>query len=465
MTLLTLMKKPNIEKDKRLNEKRYRKSLKRKKKKYVDLYYGRETTYSRQQRWSLNYDQKLIAEFDFDLNSFLAQKGYPEEVIFGKSEITIPKDFSLEKNLDGVFKKIKEIRLTIMQFSNENITLNFSKCKKVDFASLFLLRAILTEYIRELKKLDTRLLVLKTCPNIYVKTSDFEDVNLQLLACEMIPVAQVQQSVLLPSSRTLFHRGSKSQSKYSENRKGTVATKMRGYVEECLKTHETLLTAQEKSDFDGIISEILNNAEDHSQFDTWYSYGNFFKTKKMENEEVIGEVNLAFMNFGYSIYDGILETKDKNIEQFNDLDALRNFVKQKDKSNSFSDENIFTLYSLQDNISRLRHTDKSRGTGTMTFIRSFMELGDYESKELGYVPRLLIFSGKTIVRCDNQYKPFRKNDRYFISLNQSESLRDLPEKSHLINSKQYFPGTLLIVKMYLNREHLHKKIENGTEKN
>jgi hypothetical protein len=459
------MKKPDYEKEKRLNEKRSRKSLKRKKKKYVDLYFGRETIFSKQQRWSVDHDQKQIAEFNFELNTFLVEKGYPQEVKYGQSEIEIPKDFTLENNLDGVFKKIKEIRQTIMLFSNQNITLNFSKCKKVDFASLFLVRAILSEYIRELKRLDTRLMTLKTCPNFYVKISNNEDVNLQLLACEMIPITRVQKSVLLPTSRSLFHRGSKSQNKYSENRKGTVATKMRSYIEDCLKDHETLLTAQEKSDFDGIISEILNNAEDHSRFDTWYSFGNFFKTKNMENEEVIGEVNLAFMNFGYSIYDGILDTKDENIEQYNELEGLKNHVKQKDFFNSFSEENLFTLYSLQDNISRLRHTDKSRGTGTMTFIRSFMELGDYESKESGYIPRLLIFSGKTIVKCDNQYRPFKKGNRYFISLNQSESLGDLPQKSHLINSNQYFPGTLLIVKMYLNREHLHKKIENGTEKN
>jgi hypothetical protein len=365
------MKKPDYEKEKRLNVKRNRKSLKRKKKNYVDYYFGRDTTFSRQRRWSVDHDQKLINEFNFELNSFLMEKGYPQDVKYGKPEIIIPKDFTLENNLDGVFKKIKEIRLTIMTLSNEKITLNFEKCTEVDFASLFLLRAILTEYIRELKRLDARLLTLKTCPNFYVKISKNENVNLQLLACEMIPITRVKQSVLLPSSRSLFHRGSKSQSKYSENRKGTVATKMRSYIEDCLKNHDTFLSAQEKSDFDGIISEILNNAEDHSLFDTWYSFGNFFKTKNMENEEVIGEVNLAFMNFGYSIYDGILDTKDKNIEQFDELMEIKNHVKKKDTFNSFSEENLFTLYSLQDSVSRLRHTDKSRGTGTMTFYTVF----------------------------------------------------------------------------------------------
>ena len=459
------MKKPNIGREKRLNNKRYLKSLKRKKKKYVDLYFGTETIFTKQQRSSVEHDQKIISEFNFELNVFLDQKGYQGKVKFGRSEIFIPKEFTLENNLEVVLKIIKEIRLTLMQLSHETITLNFSTCKKVDFASLFLLRAILTDYILELKKLDKRLFVLKTCPDIYIKVIDNEDVNLQLFASEMIPVTKIHESFLFPTSRSLFHRGSASQSKYSENRKGTVATKMRSYLEDCLKTHDKFLSAQEKSDFDGIISEILNNAEDHSQFDTWYAFGNFFKSKKMENDEVIGEVNLAFMNFGYSIYDGILDSKENNSVQYQDLIELRNIVKQKDIKNSFSDENLFTLYALQDNISRLKHKDKSRGTGTMTFIRSFMELGDFESDELGYFPRLLIFSGKTIVRCDNKYKPFSSKDRYFISLNRTKSLSDLPEKSHLINSNLYFPGTLLFVKMYLNNEHLVKKIENGKDKN
>lgn len=457
------MKKLNKETQLRLKNTRERKSFKRKRKGkvYIDKFWQTDVN-SKYLSWQVKADNKIIEEFKFELHEFLDDNGYQGSFKLSENIIYVPSNFSLETNMKEVFLKIKQLRSTYMLLNSKEIIIDFSKCKYVDFASLFLIRTVFSEYFTNIKKLQNKLTVLSVISPLRIIESKYESVNVQLLACEMINSARVKESSLLPVSRFTFYKGSKKQSKYSENRKGTVATKMRRYINNCLMRYGAMLTAQEESDFDGIISEILNNAEDHSPFDTWYSFGNFYATNGKENSEFVGEVNLAFMNFGYSIYHGIEATKEQNLVQYSALEKLRSKIKEVDKRNLFSDENLLTLFSLQEGISRLKHEDESRGTGTMTFIRSFQEVGDYESEK--FTPKLLIFSGNTIVKCDNKFRPFKKGNRYFISLNNSNDMSALPEPSHLMTSHQNFPGTLLVVKMYLNKEHLYKKIENGSQK-
>ncbi len=126
----------------------------------------------------------------------------------------------------------------------------------------------------------------------------------------------------------------------------------------------------------------------------------------------------------------------------------------------FTRENLFTLYALQDGSSRLKYVRESRGTGTMKFINSFLNLGDYQDNSKGYIPRLLIFSGATMLKCDNTYKPFEIEGVNYLSLNSENDMNKPPVSSHLMNLENRFPGTLIIGKIYLNQDHLKKKI-NG----
>ena len=453
------MKKADLNKEKRLRAKREKNTLKRKGKKMTPSFFTQTGT-SALERKRYEIDQKVIENFGFELDDFLNEQNGSSAAVPPEGPIEIPESFRLEDEPEVVFKKIRQVRQKMMLMNSDEIRIDFTNCISVDFASLFLLRVVVVEYRRALQRLQRRLTTIAVRPRIRIIESNLENVNTKLLANHILSSVDVKESDLMPVSAMKFHEGSKKQSKYSENRKGIVATKIRRYIDDCLLKYSATLSANEQTELDGIISETLNNAEDHSPFDKWYSFGNFFMSTN-KSKQTIGEVNLAFMNFGYSIYDGIEETKNFNPRQYEALDDLYKKVSSKDRLGRFSKENMFTLYALQEGISRLKHEDKSRGTGTMTFIRSFQKLGDFQAIKKEHAHRLLLFTGKTMVRCDNKFRPFKKDDRFFISLNEQNDLGALPEKSHLKGLKIKFPGTLLIVKMVLNKEHLHDKIDNG----
>jgi len=454
------MKKPKKIIQKNLKEKRERKRFKRKNKKFLGSFFNKSNEGSLI-KWRTETDHRIINSHHFSIHEFLNKHGDVNYKPLPSDIVKIPKDFCFEFQSSEVFKTIKEIRESLISREIKTLTLDFSKCQMVDFSSLFILRTILDEYIRDLRKLDKRLHTLQVEPNVVIKRSSDPEVQAKLKACQII-TGIIDESKFIPISAMNFYTGTKSQSKYAENRKGSVATKIRKYIDGCLREHSTRLTPTEESNIDGIISEILNNAEDHSDFNTWYSYGNFFQ-HSAENGEFIGEVNLAFMNFGKSIYNGLLETSESNKDQFEVLERIHDTVKDKDSKNKFTSENLFTLYALQDGVSRLKYKRSSRGTGTMTFINSFLELGDFESKSQNLYPRLIIYSGKTKLKCDNNFKPFKKDEAFYLSLNDKEDITELPASNHLETIKHEFPGTLITVKLYLNKEHLHNKIDNGNE--
>ena len=454
------MKKYNKKREHILKEKRERKKFKRKGKIYLGSFFN-QSNEGALSRWRTEADYKILKNYKFPMHEFLNNYGNIDYKPLPKAIIKIPKKFRFEFEPSVVFIAIKEIRESLISNEIKSFTIDFYKCQITDFASLFILRTVIDEYIKELRKLDKRLHTLQIEPEVIVKRSSNSEVQAKLKACQII-TGKIDETKFIPISAMNFYTGTKSQSRYNENKKGSVATKIRKYIDGCLREHETRLSPTDESNFDGIISEILNNAEDHSDFNTWYSYGNFFQHNSKKGE-FIGEVNLAFMNFGKSIYEGLLETSNDNMHQFKTLQKAHDSVKKKDFKNKFTSENLFTLYALQDGVSRLKFKRQSRGTGTMTFINSFLELGDFESTSHNLQPKLLIYSGRTKLKCDNKFKPFKKDSGFYLSLNNLEDMAELPSASHLETINHEFPGTLITVKLYLNKEHLHSKIENGNK--
>jgi len=102
---------------------------------------------------------------------------------------------------------------------------------------------------------------------------------------------------------------------------------------------------------------------------------------------------------------------------------------------------------------------------TMKFINSFLNLGDYEFSKHEFIPRLIIYSGNTSIKCDSRYKPFDKEGINYLSLNRKNDLTLPPDESHLKSLDRTFPGTLLAVKIYLNEHHLKRKIDENGKKN
>lgn len=443
-----------------LRKKREKKRLTRlrKGKKYLEF----NSVQEKLNNFNKDNDSRTISDFNYPLDDFIDENSTITKVQT-QTNINIPKDFSLEYNYTQTIDTITLIRKSIIKYSGNEIVIDFTNCKFADFAVLFILKILLDEYIKLLNKLDSKLNYYTVAPKIKIKHSKTDKVNLKLLANNIIPNTNANDNTFIPISLLNLIKGSKSQKHYAENKKGIAVTKIRKFINDvCLRNQNLMFNENGVDYLDGMLSEILNNAEDHSISDNWYVFGNLFETTKTkEYPEIIGEINLAIVNFGISIYDGFEYTKEKNKETYEEMELLYNHILKIKKSNYLSKENLFTLYALQEGKSRLKYERKSRGTGTMKFIQSFLGLGDYEDKKNGFTPRLIIYSGSTFLKCDNKYRPYVSKGVNYISLNKENDLLLPPSESHLNTLDRRFPGTLLVVKIYLNENHLKTKIENN----
>jgi hypothetical protein len=453
------VRKINQHKYVRLQRKRERKRLKRLRKPH--FYRGFFTTELKEETFKKKVDDQRVERFNFKLDTFLNEHGnQPTKKL--TTEIEIPSKFSLEDNYDETILTLSLIRKSLLSFLGHKFVIDFTHCKHAEFSALFLLKVMLDEYLKELKRLHESLLMYKAYPDIKIQHSKTPAVNLALLANAIIKNAQIEESDFIPISIHNMITGRKNQKHYHENKKGPAVTSLRQYINVSLKRHGFELNAQGEGFFDGLISEILNNAEDHSLFDTWYAFANLFETKRdATNSEIVGEINVAFLNFGYSIYEGFEATKNDNNLVYQEMSDMCDMISATSGGRKFTRENLFTLYALQDGNSRLKHERESRGTGTMKFINSFLNLGDYQDNSKGYIPRLLIFSGSTMLKCDNTYKSFEIDSVNYLSLNSENDMTKAPVASHLMSLENRFPGTLITGKIYLNQDHLKKKINNG----
>lgn len=444
------MKKP-IDKLK-IARKRARKRTKRKRnrKKY------NSNLYLKKQNLRVKYESKVIENYKSELFHFLLDKKFIVGTEDVSTKIKIGERFSLDYNYNETIKKISDIVYSIWINAGNSVEIDFSDCVYVDQSALFLLQILRFEFQAEFEKLGRRLSVLNPRIKVIFIESRNQKVNLHLFLCGLIDTVTLERKIE-PIDSLGYLKGSKQQKSYLENKKGYFASKIVAYINRCLKLNGFELNMNGVNDINNLIGEVLNNAEDHSPFNTYYVTANYHQEKEgVVDFLTVGELNLSFLNFGYSIYEGLEDNKSENSETYNILNEEFNSFSS--KFEGFSKENLFTLYALQDGISRLKFEDESRGTGTMKFIRCFFSIGDYQDVEKGKNPQLSILSGSTRLVCDKEHEPFEINNKFLMSLNKEKSLLLPPETSHLQTLKYSFPGTMLSVKVYLNSEHINKKL-------
>lgn len=376
--------------------------------------------------------------------------------------IDIPEDFSFDSGYSKSIRAIKSFATSLFEFAGKEIVLDFSRCRTADTAALFVLQIVRLEFLERLQLLQNRLKALNVIPELILRAPKNNDVIRLLLVSgfhvnESV-IKNVEQASTLKAINAMgYYKGTKSQKHYAENKKGVYATRIVNYLDSCLSHHSYMLTHDERQDLDGIIGEILNNAEDHSGRNNWFLTANFSKELYDIGDEEVGELNLTIMNFGNTVYEAFLNTKDDNHQTYLDVCGYAEKIHMQDGGVKFTEEQLFLLATMQDQVSRLKYAEESRGTGTMRFINSFMKLGDFEDDGKNFHPNLSIYSGNAHLKCDNIYKPFKKDDVFCLSLNPEMDLNRPPRDSHLTKLSEKFPGTLLSVKIYINKAHYDKK--------
>ena len=149
---------------------------------------------------------------------------------------------------------------------------------------------------------------------------------------------------------------------YRYNVKGAICTKVREFVNESLKASNAILNKTGENKLDGLLSEIFNNAEDHSTFRKWFVNGVSYR-EITNNGDTIVELNLGILNFGYSISEGLLNNRERNKEMMSYIDPWFE-SHQKDirfRLMPYKKDDLYTLYCLQEGVSRLKYQNVGRG--------------------------------------------------------------------------------------------------------
>ena len=431
-----------------LEEKKYRRRRKKTKKRRIS---SRTSSPGMFKRLSLKVQPELSV--------FLRNHSFFKET-YVSTIIKAPVDFSFEEDNDGSILFFKRI-LSTFYLSDNALIMDFSDCKNIAIPNAMLLNLIIWDF-KTAERDFNRVYFSKIKKKINIIRSR------HLKANKCLHVFNLLDNVEVKEGDAYLYLGNQvgvlSKSWYRYNVKGAICTKVREFVNESLKASNAILNKTGENKLDGLLSEIFNNAEDHSTFNKWFVNGVSFREITDKGETIV-ELNIGILNFGYSISEGLFNNSERNREMMSIIDAWYDTHKKNEllRWMPYTKDDLYTLYCLQEGVSRLKYKNVGRGSGTMNFLRSFMFLGSYGKDNPKYRSHLNIISGNTIVRCTHDVEPYEKDHRYYLSLNTQKDINNLPESKYLSHTKEYFPGTFFEVKIYLNNKYFTDKLKDGKE--
>lgn len=371
--------------------------------------------------------------------------------------IVVPRVFSLGRNFEATVTTLSSLVCSLM-YKQGHVVLDFSNCHFVSFSALFFLKQILRQYVEDQMRFIKTISIGKQ-RKIKIKVAqpqNEEDLKVlkYLHALELYSYEGFKDTdgeyLVLPTIEGRF-KG------YKHNRKGIASNNIVNYINDSYSPLKKQLTAQARNMIDSLVSEILNNAEDHCLFEhEWYVSGVTLHDKV--NDQDVLELNLVIFNYGDSMFEGFEKTKKQNADMYAKLEKLYSLHKSQFTSKvSFEKESLFTLYLLGEGISRLKFEDPSRGNGTMQFLKAFADMGSIGLIDENYKSCLSIISGHTVLICDNDVAPYLENTHLKISLNKEKDFKKLPEPQYLHYYNRYIPGTFIDCKIFLTDKFIERK--------
>lgn len=235
-------------------------------------------------------------------------------------------------------------------------------------------------------------------------------------------------------------------------------TQVLEYINNCLGRYHKTLSPEASREMGFVVAETLINAEEHSSTGYRYLIG-YMEEYKDSAHKHSGVFNLVIMNFGQTIYEKFKNVDSRteiNQECLNQMKELSELYKKRSLfKESFNEETLWTLYSLQQGVTCVPH--QKRGNGTIQFINSFLKLRDNDDNDT--ISHMYILSGNTIIEFDGKYQLFNKIDSNgkaldIISFNESGSLREKPDSRYVRHVREYFPGTAIYVRLLLNDDDI-----------
>jgi len=232
------------------------------------------------------------------------------------------------------------------------------------------------------------------------------------------------------------------------------STKITQYVDECLANYGSQLTARGRDYLTTLVSEVLDNAEQHSERRDWWIAGYL----RQQSTDVFGDCHITIFNFGRTIAESLRELPSdallrRRIEELVSLHRGRLL-------GGLTEDNLWTLYALQGAVSRFNGGKETlgdtRGNGTVQLIEFFQKLGKTAQ---GHAPKMCIVSGSTHILFDGTYQMRRQKspsgeETAIIAFNHDNDLRKKPDGKYVRQLRATFPGTLISLRFYLDPDYL-----------
>ncbi len=235
------------------------------------------------------------------------------------------------------------------------------------------------------------------------------------------------------------------------------------YFESCLNENYLGFTEEGRQSFSNMIGEVIDNCRIHSKvkkendFYQWYCLGHYSPCKK----DSYGECYITIFDFGQTIYEGLLHDSISEITKEELKGKTELHYKKGLFGEKWKEETLWTLYSLQDGVSKDydEEEDPDRGTGTIKFLNAFQEIG-YASD--GKKPKMALISGNTYIKFDEKKYPIKQMDFNgvpgdIIAFNEKNDLDEQPDSKFVRHLKNYFPGTIISMKFYIDNKMLTRK--------
>jgi len=229
--------------------------------------------------------------------------------------------------------------------------------------------------------------------------------------------------------------------------------KINDYFLECLGEQGFSLEDDGENMLGQMIGEMIGNIDDHNKgFNEWFACGHCEKAF----EEECSEVQLTIFNFGVSFYEGIYQddTKEYSLKLLE-----KKYIENRHGTIAeLTKEEYLTLLTLQGDISRINSGPcDDRGQGTMDLIENFETIGQTDRYKLESLMSITTGNINITFRPGNRGLAERR-----LFLNDDYSYNDNLRSSGVIRKNKYhFPGSVLSMKFYIDRQFLSKSLRNG----
>ena len=256
----------------------------------------------------------------------------------------------------------------------------------------------------------------------------------------------------------LQHGGKGEYFAYKSCEAEVMASRLTDYLSRCFQRYGRRLTIEAEEVLLDLFGEVMGNTEDHGRGDWWV--GAYLHDRNGQ----YGDCHLAILNFGRSIYETLQDLPANS--------SLRAELEKRARShrgffgNGYGEEQLWTLFAVQDGVGRFFEEKKDRGRGLAVMVESFQTLGGIAPD--GTPPRrdgpiLSVVSGRTALRFDQRHplqkKMIRGAERRVVALNDGNDLDRPPDSRNVRRLRAYFPGTVISLRFDIDPEYLEQFAE------